>query len=59
MRAILEEGRRWWSIRRAGNEWVFAYVDQVYLAPGQEYKLLPISVGMLNSDPKLTQTPGY
>lgn len=68
MRAILEEdlrefigeGRRWWSLRRAGNEWVFAYVDPVYLAAGQEYKLLlPISVGMLNSDPKLTQTPGY
>lgn len=68
MRAILEEdlrefigeGKRWWSLRRAGNEWVFAYVDPVYLAPGQEYKLLlPISVGMLNSDPKLTQTPGY
>jgi hypothetical protein len=68
MRAILEEdlrefvgeGKRWWSLRRAGNEWVFNYVDPVYLAPGQEYKfLLPISVGMLNSDPKLTQTPGY
>ncbi|MCJ8165690.1 RagB/SusD family nutrient uptake outer membrane protein [Pontibacter sp. E15-1] len=68
MRAILEEdlrefigeGKRWWSLRRAGDAWVFAYVDPVYLAPGQEYKfLLPITVGMLNADPKLEQTPGY
>ncbi|OKL40048.1 RagB/SusD family nutrient uptake outer membrane protein [Pontibacter flavimaris] len=60
LREFIGEGKHWWSLRRAGNEWVFAYVDPVYLAPGQEYKLLlPISVGMLNSDPKLTQTPGY
>ncbi|PKV62955.1 RagB/SusD family nutrient uptake outer membrane protein [Pontibacter ramchanderi] len=60
LREFIGEGKRWWSLRRAGNEWVFRYVDPVYLAPGQEYKfLLPISVGMLNSDPKLTQTPGY
>jgi hypothetical protein len=60
LREFIGEGKRWWSLRRAGNEWVFRYVDPVYLAAGQEYKLLlPISVGMLNSDPKLTQTPGY
>ncbi|TPE43901.1 RagB/SusD family nutrient uptake outer membrane protein [Pontibacter mangrovi] len=60
LREFIGEGKRWWSLRRAGDEWVFAYVDPVYLAPGQEYKfLLPISVSMLNSDPKLEQTPGY
>lgn len=68
MRAILEEdlrefigeGRRWWSLRRAGNQWVFAYVNPLYLSANQAYKLLlPITVNMLNSDPKLRQTPGY
>ncbi|PRY04306.1 putative outer membrane starch-binding protein [Pontibacter ummariensis] len=60
LREFIGEGKRWWSLRRAGDEWVFEYVDPVYLASEQAYKLLlPISVGMLNSDPKLKQTPGY
>jgi starch-binding outer membrane protein, SusD/RagB family len=68
MRAILEEdlrefigeGRRWWSLRRAGDKWVFEYINPLYLSAAQAHKLLlPISVGMLNSDPMLRQTPGY
>lgn len=60
LREFIGEGRRWWALRRAGDAYVFRAVNPVYLPAGQTYKLvLPISVGMLNSDPKLTQTPGY
>ena len=60
LREFIGEGKRWWALRRAGNSYVFANIKPAFLAPGQEFKfLLPITVGMLNSDPKLTQTPGY
>lgn len=60
LREFIGEGKRWWALRRAGNSYVFANIKPSLLAAGQEYKfLLPITVGMLNSDPKLTQTPGY
>jgi len=60
LREFIGEGKCWWSLRRVGNEWVFAYLDPVYLAPGQEHKFLfPTSVGMLHADPKRKQTPGY
>ncbi len=60
LREFIGEGKRWWALRRAGNAYVFAAVNPKYLASGQAYKLLlPISVSMLNTDPKLTQTPGY
>jgi starch-binding outer membrane protein, SusD/RagB family len=60
LREFIGEGRRWWSLRRAGNQWVFNNINPVYLMAAEPHKLLlPISVGMLNSDPKLKQTPGY
>lgn len=60
LREFIGEGKRWWALRRAGNAYVFRNVNPAYLPSTQAYKLLlPISVTMLNSDPKLTQTPGY
>lgn len=60
LREFIGEGKRWWALRRAGNTYVLANIKSSFIAPGQEYKfLLPITVGMLNADPKLAQTPGY
>lgn len=60
LREFIGEGKRWLALRRAGNAYVFRAVNPVYLPSTQPFKLLlPISVTMLNSDPKLTQTPGY
>ncbi len=65
LREFIGEGKRWWALRRAGDKWVFAYVDPKYLSPATVSSgkgptfLLPISTGMLNNDPLLTQTPGY
>lgn len=59
------EGKRWWALRRAGDKWVFNYINPNYLSPatvssGKGPTLeLPISVSMLNFDPLYTQTPGY
>ncbi|GAB3252429.1 SusD family outer membrane lipoprotein NanU [Larkinella harenae] len=60
LREFIGEGKRWWAMRRAGNAYVFKNVRTQYLSSAQAYRLLlPVSVAMLNSDPKLTQTPGY
>lgn len=73
MQAILEEdqrefigeGKRWFSLRRAGDQWVFNYINPFYLSPATVVSgkgptlLLPISVTMLSGDPTLTQTTGY
>lgn len=60
LREFIGEGKRWFALRRAGDAYVFRAVNAQYLPATQSFKLiLPISVGMLNSDPKLTQTPGY
>ncbi|MFN8353272.1 MAG: RagB/SusD family nutrient uptake outer membrane protein [Spirosomataceae bacterium] len=60
LREFIGEGKRWWALRRAGDSFVFANVSTTYLPSTQAFKLvLPISITMLNSDPKLTQTPGY
>lgn len=60
LREFIGEGKRWFTLRRTGDAYVFRAVNPQYLPSSQAYKLLlPISVGMLNSDPKLTQTPGY
>lgn len=60
LREFIAEGKRWWALRRAGDEWVFRYVNPLYLRPNEPYKvLLPITQPMLNADPQLTQTPGY
>ena len=60
LREFIGEGRYWWAERRAGDAFVYDRIDPKYLTPAQSYKLLlPISLSMLNNDPKLTQTPGY
>jgi hypothetical protein len=60
LREFIAEGKRWWTLRRAGNSYVFQYINPLYLPSTQAHKLLlPISQGMLNLDPKLEQTPGY
>lgn len=65
LREFIGEGKRWWSLRRAGDAYVFSYINPAYLSPatvaspkGPNF-LLPISTSMLNNDPLLTQTPGY
>ncbi|GAB2770939.1 SusD family outer membrane lipoprotein NanU [Rhabdobacter roseus] len=60
LREFIGEGKRWWALRRAGDAYVFNAVDPRYLPAAQPYKLLlPVTVTMLNTDPRLTQTPGY
>lgn len=53
-----QEGKRWWDLRRAGDEYVIKYNN--YLEPGDEYMLvLPITRDMIGRNPALVQTPGY
>lgn len=60
LREFIGEGRRWWSLRRAGDAFVYKTINPAFLNPAQSHKLLlPITVSMLNSDPKLKQTVGY
>lgn len=60
LREFIGEGKRWWALRRAGDKWVFHYIDPRFLTEATKYKfLLPITRAQLESDPKLTQTPGY
>lgn len=65
LREFIGEGKRWWALRRAGDQYVFANINPAYLSPATVSSgkgptlLLPISVSMLNNDPLLTQTPGY
>lgn len=60
LREFIGEGRHWWSLRRAGDSYVYKTINPTFLTPAQSHKLLlPITVSMLNSDPKLKQTAGY
>ncbi len=65
LREFIGEGKRWWALRRAGDAYVFNYVNPAYLSaatvasPKGPNFLLPISTSMLNNDPLLTQTSGY
>ncbi|OIR12229.1 SusD family protein [mine drainage metagenome] len=65
LREEIGEGKRWWSLRRCGDQWVYNYVNPTYLSlatvtSGKGPTLeLPISLSMLNNDPLYTQTPGY
>ena len=55
---FIGEGKRWWDLRRAGNNFVFENLR--FLNPGDEYKLLlPITQDMIGRNPLLDQTPGY
>ena len=65
LREFIGEGKRWWALRRAGDQYVFAAINPTYLSPATVSSgkgptlLLPISITMLNNDPLLTQTTGY
>lgn len=65
LREFIGEGKRWFALRRAGDKWVFNYINPAYLsaatvASGKGPTLeLPISVTMMSGDPTLVQTPGY
>ncbi|MDE3142705.1 MAG: RagB/SusD family nutrient uptake outer membrane protein, partial [Bacteroidota bacterium] len=65
LREEIGEGKRWWALRRCGDQWVYNYVNPTYLSltsvtSGKGPTLeLPISLSMLNGDPLYTQTPGY
>lgn len=55
---FIAEGKRWWDLRRAGDQYVIEHND--YLEPGDEYKLqLPITPDMIGRNGKLKQTEGY
>lgn len=55
---FVAEGKRWWDLRRAGDQYVIDHVD--FLNPGEEYKLLlPITEDMLGRNPLLQQTTGW
>lgn len=60
LREFIGEGKRWWSLRRAGDTYVYANSKPSYFSPTTVAKfLLPISTTMLNNDPLLKQTLGY
>lgn len=60
LREFIGEGKRWWALRRAGDQYVYANINPAYLSASSTAKLLlPISVSMINNDPLLLQTAGY
>lgn len=60
LREFIGEGKRWWALRRAGDNYAYANIKSSYLSPSTTAKLLlPISTSMITNDPLLTQTPGY
>lgn len=63
LKEFVGEGKRWWDLQRAGDNWMFQEVPTMNTAPiaGNPKKIyLPISQGMIDMDPNnLTQTDGY
>jgi len=60
LREFIGEGKRWWALRRAGDNYVYANINPTYLSASTTAKLLlPISTAMINNDPLLMQTSGY
>lgn len=60
LREFIGEGKHWWSLRRAGDSYVYANINPAFLSPTTTAKmLLPISITMINNDPLLKQTVGY
>lgn len=58
LREFIAEGKRWWALRRAGDNYVIE--NNNYLDYGDEYLfLLPITREMIGVNPSLVQTPGY
>jgi hypothetical protein len=59
-REFIGEGKRWLSLRRAGDTYVYSNINPAFLNPSSTAKfLLPLSLAMLNADPLLKQTAGY
>lgn len=55
---FLSEGKRWWDLRRAGNQYVFDQIE--YIDASEAYLLeLPITLDMIGRNPMLEQTEGY
>lgn len=55
---FIAEGKRWWDLRRAGDQYVFD--NNQYLDQSQQYMLvLPITLDMIGRNPMLEQTKGY
>lgn len=51
------EGKRWYDLRRMGDNFVYAYTT---VAPSESYKLLwPVDRNTLTNNRALEQTPGY
>jgi hypothetical protein len=65
LREFIGEGKRWYALRRAGDNWVYQNINPNYLSAatvnsGKGPTLeLPITTSMLSGDPTLVQTPGY
>lgn len=63
LKEFVGEGKRWWDLQRAGDNWIFQEVPSMNASPisGNAKKIyLPISQGMIDLDPNnLTQTDGY
>lgn len=58
LKEFIGEGKRWWDLRRAGDEFVFQAIDA--LDQSEAYKLeLPITQDMIANNPLLDQTEGY
>ncbi len=53
---FVAEGKRWWDLRRAGDQFV---LDNVEFIDDTNALLLPISSDMMGSNPELEQTPGW
>ena len=54
LREFFFEGKRWYDLRRFGNQYVLKYTT------AQESRLLwPINEDALTNNPALKQTPGY
>ena len=55
---FIGEGKRWWDLVRAGDNFVFNEVTK--LSASEAYKIYySISSTMIANDPELTQTTGY
>ncbi|MGL5681610.1 MAG: SusD family outer membrane lipoprotein NanU [Marinifilaceae bacterium] len=57
LREFFFEGKRWYDLRRFGNEYVFKYTTANAANPGRLY--WPIDRTTLTNNPKLEQTVGY
>ncbi|PCH77958.1 MAG: RagB/SusD family nutrient uptake outer membrane protein [Flavobacteriaceae bacterium] len=56
MKEFVGEGKRWYDLRRAGDQFVFDNVK--YLTESYKF-FFPIKIGMIGRNPLLEQTAGY